>query len=196
MLETSCLTNFRITRLQFRGVGLIWLIRELPRKNLLCWGNSFKGYYYCMSPKCLKSIGKMKTRSFRPKPGFRQSWTKVLATVLQYSYFSVISRFPLKTVHHFRNFLSVLSSPTSPYIKLKLGKNSGYTCPTLFVGGGEGLELYELENAPETQKCPKNFVHECSYEVWHFKLVSLWCGRTDGRTVPWLPKFLEWIDYS
>ena len=28
-----------------------------------------------------------------------------LGTVLQYSYFSVISRFPLKTVHHFRNFL-------------------------------------------------------------------------------------------
>ena len=37
---------------------------------------------------------------------------KVLGTVLQYAYFSVISRFPLKTVHHFRNFLAVLSSPT------------------------------------------------------------------------------------
>ena len=32
-------------------------------------------------------------------------------TVLQYSYFSVISRFPLKTVHPFRNFLAVLPSP-------------------------------------------------------------------------------------
>ena len=41
-----------------------------------------------------------------------QSWTKVLATVLQYSYFSVTSRFPLKTVHPFRNFLAVLSPPT------------------------------------------------------------------------------------
>ena len=36
-----------------------------------------------------------------------QSWTKVLGTVLQYSYFSVIYRFPLKTVHPFRNFLAV-----------------------------------------------------------------------------------------
>ena len=41
-----------------------------------------------------------------------QSWTKVLGTVLQYSYFSVISRFPLKTVHPFRNFLAVLPPPT------------------------------------------------------------------------------------
>ena len=38
-----------------------------------------------------------------------QSWTKVLGTVLQYSYFS---RFPLKTVHLFRNFLAVLPPPT------------------------------------------------------------------------------------
>ena len=25
-----------------------------------------------------------------------------------------------------------------------------------------GLDLCELENAPETQKCPKTFVHDCS----------------------------------
>ena len=43
-----------------------------------------------------------------------QSWTKVLGTVPQYSYFSVIlfSRFPLKTVHPFQNFLAVLPPPT------------------------------------------------------------------------------------
>ena len=41
-----------------------------------------------------------------------QSRTKVLGTVLQYSYFSVVSRFPLKTVHPFRNFLAVLPPPT------------------------------------------------------------------------------------
>ena len=40
-----------------------------------------------------------------------QSW-KVLGTVLQYSYFSVISRFPLKTVHPFQNFFAVLPPPT------------------------------------------------------------------------------------
>ena len=65
-----------------------------------------------------------------------QSRTKVLGTVLQYAYFSVFSRFPLKTVHHFRNFLALL--PPRPYTKLKLEKNSGYTRPTLFVGKGRG----------------------------------------------------------
>ena len=55
-------------------------------------------------------------------------------------------------MHHFRNFLQLSLSP--PYAKLKLGKKSGYTSPTLFVGGREGLDLYDLENATETQKCP------------------------------------------
>ena len=41
-----------------------------------------------------------------------QSWTKVLGTVMRYSYFSVISQFPQKTVHPFRNFPAVLSPPT------------------------------------------------------------------------------------
>ena len=86
-----------------------------------------------------------------------QSWTKVLGTVLQYSYFS---RFPLKTVHLFRNFLAVLPPPT--LYKVETRKNSGNTRPTVFVGWGEGLDLCELENAPETQTCPKIFVHDCS----------------------------------
>ena len=89
-----------------------------------------------------------------------QSWTKVLGTVLQYSYFSVISRFPLKTVHPFRNFLAVLPPPT--LYKVETRKTSGNTRPTVFVGWGEGLDLCELENAPETQTCPKTFVHACS----------------------------------
>ena len=38
MLKTSCQTNFRCTRLQFRGMGPIWLMRELPCKNLLLLG--------------------------------------------------------------------------------------------------------------------------------------------------------------
>ena len=41
-----------------------------------------------------------------------QSWTKVLGTVQQYSYFSVISWFPYKIVHTFRNFLAVPPPPT------------------------------------------------------------------------------------
>ena len=72
-----------------------------------------------------------KTDFIFPKTRIQTILEKVLGTVLQYSYFSVISRFPLKTVHPFRNFLAVLPPP--PYTKLKLGKNSGYTRPTLFV---------------------------------------------------------------
>ena len=73
--------------------------------------------------------------------------------------FSVISLFPLRTAHSFRNFLPVLPPPT--LYKVETRKNSGYTRPTLFVGWGEGLDLCELENAPEMQKCPKTFVHDC-----------------------------------
>ena len=50
-----------------------------------------------------------------------------------------------------------------PYTKLKLGKKILDTrvqhC-LFFVR--EGLDLFELENAPETQKFPKTCVHDCS----------------------------------
>ena len=52
-------------------------------------------------------------------PDFKPTiWTKVPRTVMQYSYFSVFfffchSGFTYKTVHPFRNFLAVLSPPTS-----------------------------------------------------------------------------------
>ena len=68
----------------------------------------------------------------------------------------------LKQCIIFEIFLQFYLPP--PYTKLKLGKKSGYTRPTLFVGWGEGLDLCELENAPETQKCPETFVHDCSYK--------------------------------
>ena len=94
-----------------------------------------------MSPKYLKSVGKIKkTYFFSPKPGFRQSWTKVLGNLLQYAYFSVISPFPLKTVH-FRNFLALPPPPTlykvetrkkfwihSSNINCWWGEGRGWTC--------------------------------------------------------------------
>ena len=56
-------------------------------------------------------------------------------------------------MHHFGNFLAVLRPPPPrpPANKVKFGRNSGYTRPTLFVVLGEGLDLSELENAPEMQ---------------------------------------------
>ena len=82
-----------------------------------------------LSPKCLKRVEKVKKTDFFKKQGFRQCWTKVLGIVLQYSYFSVISRFLLKTVQHFRNFLAVLPPPTLYKVETRK-KNSGYTRPT------------------------------------------------------------------
>ena len=73
----------------------------------------------------------------------------------------------LKQCIHFEIFLH-FSLPW-PYTKMKLGKNSEYTRPTLFVRWGEGLELWELENAPEMQKCPKTFVHDCLKKRWEEK---------------------------
>ena len=37
------------------------------------------------------------------------------------------------------------------------------------MGWGEGLDLCELENAPEMQKCPKTFVHDCLKKRWEEK---------------------------
>ena len=86
---------------------------------------------------------------------YLQSWTRVLGTVLQYSYFPVISRFPLKTTHPFRNFLAVLSLSPRPYTKLKLGKNSGYTCPTFLWGEGRGLTLVNLRTPQKCKSVPR-----------------------------------------
>ena len=69
------------------------------------------------------------------------------------------SGLPHKTVHPFRNFPAFLPSPHLIQ-SWNSEKNSGCTHPTLFVGWGEVLGRCELENAPETQKCPKTFVHD------------------------------------
>ena len=68
---------------------------------------------------------------------------------MQYIFRSVILGSIVKLCILFEIFLQF--SLPQPYTKLKLGKNSGYTRPTLFVGWGEGLGLCELENAPEMQ---------------------------------------------
>ena len=70
----------------------------------------------------------------------------------------------LKQCILFEIFLQ-LSLP-QPYTKLKLGKKfwihaSNIVCGVGWGGGG-GLDLCELENALETQKCPKTFVYDCS----------------------------------
>ena len=67
---------------------------------------------------------------------------------MQYLHFSVISEFPHKTVRPFQNFFAILPPPT--LYKFKTRQNFGYTCPTFFVGWGEGLAC---ENWKKPQKC-------------------------------------------
>ena len=40
-------------------------------------------------------------------------------------------------------------------------------------------------------------LHLSCHTCWlsYLTLVCLWCGRTVGRTVTWLPNFLGWVDY-
>ena len=77
-----------------------------------------------------------------------QSWRKVLGTVLQHAHFSVISRFPLKTVRHFQNLLALLPSPT--LYKVETRKKFWIHTSKIVCGvrGGVG------------PVCPKTFVHE------------------------------------
>ena len=90
-----------------------------------------------------------------------QSWTKVLGTALHYSYFSLISRFPLKTVHPCWNFLTVLPLPT--LYKVETWKKTWIQGSNIVCGVRGGvMDLCELENALEImQKCPTTFVHDC-----------------------------------
>ena len=61
---------------------------------------------------------------------------KTLGTVMQYSWFSVISGCPYKTVQPFKKYLAVL--PRHTRYKVETENNSGYTRPSLFVGWGRG----------------------------------------------------------
>ena len=78
------------------------------------------------------------------------------------------SRFPLKTVHPFCNFLVVLPPPT--LYKVETRKKFWIHASNIVCGVRGGVvDLYELENAPETQKCPKTFVHDCLKKRWEEK---------------------------
>ena len=113
-----------------------------------------------LSPKCLKGVGKVeKTDIFFQKPGVRQSWTKILGTVMRYSYIPVICGFPNKTVHPFRNFLPVFCLPpaTATLYKVETRKKfwihaSNFICG---VRGGVGPVCIgkRSRNAQVSQDC-------------------------------------------
>ena len=112
-----------------------------------------------LSPKCPKSVGKMKKTDVFPKTRIQTILAKVLGTALKYLDFSVFSGFPFKTVHPFRNLLAVLS----PSILYKVETRKILGTLVQHCLWGEGFDLCELEKAPDMQKCPKTFVYDCSY---------------------------------
>ena len=80
------------------------------------------------------------------------SRVKVLGTAIQYSWFSVISGCPHKTVQNVLQFSLPL-----PYTKLKLGKNSGYTCPTCSLWGGGGVGHVWFKESPTNTNMLQDF---------------------------------------
>ena len=98
-----------------------------------------------------------------------QSWTKVLGTVLQYSYFSVISRFPLKTVHPFRNFLEVLPPPT--LYKVETRKNS--RVQHCLRGEGRGWTYVNWKTLQKRKSVPRLLSMIVGLKKTHKKNVGL-----------------------
>ena len=89
---------------------------------------------------------------------FLQSCTKVLGTVLQYSYFSVISRFPLKTVHPFWKFLEVL--PPHTLYKVETRKKFWIDASNIVCGVRGGVGPVWIGKRPRNAKvsqdvCPR-----------------------------------------
>ena len=84
-----------------------------------------------------------------------QSWTKVLRTVLQYSYFSVISRFSLKTMHPFGNFLAVRPPPT--LYKVETWTEFWIHASKIVCGERGGVGLVWIGKRPRNAKVSQDF---------------------------------------
>ena len=117
-----------------------------------------------------------------------QSWTKVLGTVLQYSYFSAISRSPLRTVNPFRNFIAVLPPSPHPIQSWNSETILDARVQHWLWGEGRGWTCVNWKT-PQKCKCLKTFVHDCSLvmllPVYHklFNIIlslgnvpNIWCN--------------------
>ena len=81
---------------------------------------------------------------------------KSLGTVLQYSYYSVISRFPFKTVHPFRNFVTVLPPPTQ-YKSSKTRKKFWIHASNIVCGVRGGVGPVWIGKRPRNAKVSQDF---------------------------------------
>ena len=75
--------------------------------------------------------------------------------MLQYAYFSVISRFPLKTVHHFRNFLALLPPPT--VYKVETGAKFWIHASNIVCGVRGGVGPVWIGRRPRNAKVSQDF---------------------------------------
>ena len=113
-----------------------------------------------LSSKCVKSVGKMKKTDFFPKTRIQKfldksPWDSHCNIHMFLSFLVSL----LKRCILFENF-SQFSLP-SPYTKSKLEKKFWIYASNSVCGEGGGSDLCGLDNAPEKQKCPKTFVHDC-----------------------------------
>ena len=80
--------------------------------------------------------------------------------MLQYSYFSVISRFPLKTVHPFRHFLAVLPPLTQSWNSEKvLDTRFSLDASNIVCGVRGGVGSVWTGKHPRNAKMPQD--HDC-----------------------------------
>ena len=161
MLERSCMTNFRSSLGEWARYGNWgnYLVKTCYVEKIVSKVIIIACEHLLVSKMPKKRRKNEEKRLSPPKPRFRQSWTKVLGTVLQYSNLSAISRFPLKTVHPFRNSLAV-PPPPSLY-KVETRKKFWIHASNIVCGVREGVGPVWIGNAPEMQKCLKTFVHDC-----------------------------------
>ena len=72
----------------------------------------------------------------------------------------------------------------SVYTKSKLGKKFWIHASNIVCKGWrEGLDMGELENAPEMQKCPKTFEHDCTLVPCPWAIVCLLLSASRGRNL-------------
>ena len=111
---------------------------------------------------------------------------KVLGTVLQYSYFSVISRFPLKTVHPFRKFLPVLPVLPPPTLyKVETRKKFWRHASNIVCGVRGGVGLVWIGKRPRNTKFrPRVVPHFSSGRVEWAKREKWGTTRSLCKVVP------------
>ena len=96
---------------------------------------------------------------------------KTLGTVMQYSWFSVISGCPYKTVQPLKNFLQFSLAKTYTKLKLKTILDT-HVHPCLW-GGGEVGHVWFEESLSYANGMSTTFVHDWKYERHNLKIACL-----------------------